>query len=147
MKKKNQPKTFQKFKRRLGTARGLKKKSATQTDLTLHTRIINLQTQSVSEDKSDHVTHRKLELKDLLVQLSHYNDTVRKDALLGMKELFVLHPSILPLHLSEIIERSVEKMVDLSSIVRKALHALLSHIFSTLSPELISPLSKFLLFT
>jgi hypothetical protein len=71
-------KDFKKNKFKLGTARGLKKKSATHTDLTLHTRAINFPTQSVTADKGTMVTHRHLELPDLLSQLEHHNDNVRK---------------------------------------------------------------------
>lgn len=74
----NKIKDFKKNKLKLGTARGLKKKSATHTDLTLHTRVINLPTQSVAADKGAIVTSRHLELPDLISQLSHHNDNVRR---------------------------------------------------------------------
>lgn len=34
--------------------------------------------QSITEDKGDYVNQRNLTLKDLLVQLKHYNKNVRK---------------------------------------------------------------------
>jgi hypothetical protein len=34
--------------------------------------------QSINEEKGDMVTHRKLELKDLLAQLDHHNHIVRR---------------------------------------------------------------------
>lgn len=155
-------KDFKKNKLKLGTARGLKKKAATHTDLTLHTRIINLPTQSVSGDKGTMVTSRHLELPDLLSQLSHHNDNVRKgifcafafqrqkssssrdslsrcsstyiysDALTGMVELFTLHPTTLSQHISEVVEKTVEMMLDGSPAVRKALNGLVTFLFETL---------------
>lgn len=56
-----------------------------------------------------------------------------------MKELFGLHPSELTLHLSEVFNRIIEKALDTSNSVRKALHGLLSFIFQQLQKEIFSP--------
>lgn len=105
---------------------------------------INMPIQSVNTTKGVAVTHRKLNLSDLLGQLKHYSENTRKgadkiksslmplDALLGLKELFTLHPNELTLHLSQVFEQVVEKMLDPSSNVRKALHTLLTYLFSVL---------------
>eukprot|EP01127_Copromyxa_protea_P017905 TRINITY_DN5526_c0_g2_i3.p1 TRINITY_DN5526_c0_g2~~TRINITY_DN5526_c0_g2_i3.p1 ORF type:complete len:990 (-),score=218.09 TRINITY_DN5526_c0_g2_i3:258-3227(-) len=130
---------FKRNKLKLGTARGLKKKSATHTDLTLHTRVINLPTQSVATDKGTMVTHRHLELADLLCQLSHHNDNVRKDALLGLVEIFTLHPSLLSQHLSEVVEKSVEMIIDGAAIVRKAFVDLTEFLLNELEEKFMFP--------
>jgi hypothetical protein len=95
----NQIKDFTKSKRKLGTKSGLKKKPTTLTDLTLHTRCssylsliiltllaIVMPSQSINLEKGEHVTHRKLELKDLISQCSHHNQTVRRGNLYSDEE-------------------------------------------------------------
>lgn len=93
-------------------------KAQNDTDVTFKSRAINLPGQSLNEDKSGQaVTLRNLTLQvaqqldsrrqcqgwihnmcclqELLNQLSHYSERVRKDALTGMQQLFLLHPEAL----------------------------------------------------
>jgi hypothetical protein len=96
--------------------------------------------QSVTEEKGEYVTNRNQSAEDLLPQLKHHNEHVRRgtllflvakadielivapttlDALLGLKDLLVSYPQLLSTHLGSICERAVETMVDLEHPVRQ----------------------------
>ena len=61
-------------------------------------------------------------------QLAHHNANVRHDSLTGLRELFTLHPIILTLNLSVLLEKISPIFTDSSSAVRQALLLLLKHI-------------------
>eukprot|EP01122_Echinamoeba_exundans_P011327 TRINITY_DN4459_c0_g1_i1.p1 TRINITY_DN4459_c0_g1~~TRINITY_DN4459_c0_g1_i1.p1 ORF type:complete len:1014 (-),score=207.45 TRINITY_DN4459_c0_g1_i1:937-3978(-) len=128
-------KDFLKKKKKLGQ----QAKSATATDLRFRTRAIFMPEQSVKQEHGDFVTHRNMSLSDLLPQVKHHNDNVRKDALLQMRDLLTKYPHLLDLHLAEICERVVECIVDLERNVRQALHTFLAGLFPLVSEEVIAP--------
>lgn len=62
-------------------------------------RKIHVAGQRIAEDKSDqHVTSRNLTLKELLSQLGHHSDKVRKDAVSGRFHSIHLPRSVTVLH-------------------------------------------------
>ncbi|KAF9116399.1 hypothetical protein BGX27_002758 [Mortierella sp. AM989] len=63
----------------------------------------------------------------------------RKDALLGLRDLFHRHPHLLPLHLGVLVNTIVRLLIDDSSIVRKALQSFLGEFIPTLHPRDVQP--------
>lgn len=127
----------------------------------MRTRGLNIQTQSVSVDKGDIVTQRNLTLKDLLSQLKHHNDHVRKcmswssdgqttaagltpwlggwvgmcdgvAAALGLAELVTSFPELLHSHLLPVLTATSAAVGDDSPPVRKAAGALLVDLMRTM---------------
>ncbi|CAB4317405.1 unnamed protein product [Prunus armeniaca] len=101
---------FKKIKRKIG-----KKlppaKNATNTEI--KSKAIILPEQSVASEKAGlAVNKRGLTLKELLQQTSHYSSKVRKEALLGIKDLFEKYPEELRLHKYAVIEKLRERIGD-----------------------------------
>ncbi|WCJ34196.1 ARM repeat superfamily protein [Euphorbia peplus] len=113
---------FKKIKRKLG--RKLPPpKNATNTEI--KSKAIILPEQSVAADKSGLALSKKgLTLKELLQQTSHYSPKVRKDGLLGMKDLFANHPEELNSHRYQVIEKLRERISDDDKMVRETLYQL-----------------------
>ncbi|XP_021639519.2 uncharacterized protein LOC110634708 isoform X3 [Hevea brasiliensis] len=117
---------FKKIKRKLG--RKLPPpKNATNTEI--KSKAIILPEQSVASEKMGLAVSKKgLTLKELLHQTSHHNAKVRKDALMGMKDLFLKYPEELKLHRYAVIEKLRERISDEDKMVREALYQLLNSV-------------------
>ncbi|XP_020535669.1 testis-expressed protein 10 isoform X2 [Jatropha curcas] len=117
---------FKKIKRKLG--RKLPPpKNATNTEI--KSKAIVLPEQSVASEKSGLAVSKKgLTLKELLQQTSHHNAKIRKDALMGMRDLFVKHPEELKLHKYAVIEKLRERISDDDKMVRETLYQLLKSV-------------------
>ncbi|KAK3227006.1 hypothetical protein Dsin_006868 [Dipteronia sinensis] len=117
---------FKKIKRKLG--RKLKpSKNATNTEI--KSKAIVLPEQSVASEKAGLAVSKKgLTLKELLQQTSHHNVKVRKDALLGIKDLFQRYPAELKLHRYVVIEKLRERISDDDKVVRETLYQLLKSV-------------------
>ncbi|XP_030525125.1 uncharacterized protein LOC115737229 isoform X2 [Rhodamnia argentea] len=113
---------FKKIKRKVG--RKLPPpKNATNTEI--KSKAIVLPEQSVASDRSGLAVNKKgLTLKELLQQTSHHNPKVRRDALMGIKDLFLKHPDELRLHMYAVIEKLRERIGDDDKLVREALYEL-----------------------
>ncbi|KAJ0088119.1 hypothetical protein Patl1_32722 [Pistacia atlantica] len=112
----------EKIKRKLG--RKLPPpKNATNTEI--KSKAIILPEQSVASEKAGLAVSKKgLTLKELLQQTSHHNAKVRKDALMGIKDLFQKHPGELRLHRYAAIEKLRERISDDDKVVREMLYQL-----------------------
>ncbi|XP_043815771.1 uncharacterized protein LOC110623015 isoform X3 [Manihot esculenta] len=117
---------FKKIKRKLG--RKLPPpKNATNTEI--KSKAIILPEQSLASEKMGLAVSKKgLTLKELLQQTSHHNAKVRKDALMGMKDLFLKHPEELKLHRYAVIEKLRERVSDEDKVVRETLYQLLKSV-------------------
>ncbi|GLT68689.1 hypothetical protein SLA2020_408980 [Shorea laevis] len=113
---------FKKIKRKLG--RKLPPpQNATNTEIKF--KAIVLPEQSVAAEKTGLAVSRKgLTLKELLQQTSHHNSKVRRDALMGIKDLLVKHPAELKSHLYVVIGKLRERISDDDKLVREALYQL-----------------------
>ncbi|OMO82550.1 Armadillo-like helical [Corchorus capsularis] len=113
---------FKKIKRKLG--RKLPPpKNATNTEI--KSKAIVLPEQSVATNKEGVAVSKKgLTLKELLQQTSHYNAKVRRDALMGIKDLAIKHPAELKLHRYAVIEKLRERISDDDKVVREGLYQL-----------------------
>ncbi|XP_058003358.1 uncharacterized protein LOC110634711 isoform X7 [Hevea brasiliensis] len=94
--------------------------------------------QSVASDKmSLGVSKKGLTLKELLQRTSHRNAKVRKDALMGMKDLFLMYPEELKLNPHEVIQILCGRFGDEDKMVRETLYQLLkSVIFPTCNEDM-----------
>ncbi|XP_061995367.1 uncharacterized protein LOC133713379 [Rosa rugosa] len=113
---------FKKIKRKIG-----RKLSPAQnaTNTEIKSKAIVLPEQSVASEKAGLAVNKKgLTLKELLQQTSHYSSKVRKDALLGIKDLFLKHPEELRLHKYAVIEKLREHIGDDDRLVRETLYQL-----------------------
>ncbi|XP_030499534.2 uncharacterized protein LOC115714916 isoform X1 [Cannabis sativa] len=113
---------FKKIKRKIG--RKLPPaKNATNTEI--KSKAIILPEQSVAADKVGlAVNKRGLTLKELLQQSSHRNAKVRKDALMGIRDLLLANPLELSLHKYAVIEKLRERVGDDDKAVRETLYQL-----------------------
>ncbi|KAL7198113.1 hypothetical protein ACSBR2_020602 [Camellia fascicularis] len=121
---------FKKIKRKIG--RKLPPpKNATNTEI--KSKAIILPEQSVASEKAGLAVSKKgLTLKELLQQTSHHNSKVRKDALIGIRDIFLKYPTELRLHKLAVIEKLRERISDDDKLVRETLYQLLkSVIFPT----------------
>ncbi|GAB2266847.1 hypothetical protein Dimus_001835 [Dionaea muscipula] len=113
---------FKKFKRKLGR-RLPPPKNATNTEI--KSKAIILPEQSVAADKAGLAVSKKgLTLKELLQQTSHYNSKVRKDALVGIRDLFLKYPEELLSHKLAVMEKLRERISDPDRLVRETLYQL-----------------------
>ncbi|KAJ3036555.1 Testis-expressed sequence 10 protein [Rhizophlyctis rosea] len=123
-KKKLKAEDFQKKKLKVG-----KKKPAasTATDLSFRTQTVVVPNQTILENKpsTELVNSRNHSLKELLVQSRHYSTGVRKDAVVGVRDLFQRHPHALLSQLSPLFEALAKLIVDEDDDVRKALISLM----------------------
>uniref|UniRef100_A0A0R3RHC5 Ipi1_N domain-containing protein n=1 Tax=Elaeophora elaphi TaxID=1147741 RepID=A0A0R3RHC5_9BILA len=81
---------------------GKKLKKTTATDTRIHSKKVVLVEQLTKSD-NDFLSYRGLSLDELCRQLGHYNINVRRDAVVGVKQLFSSHPELLPKHLHLLI--------------------------------------------
>ena len=118
------------FKRRKVKV-GKKLKPANATDTSFTARSVRMPGQNSMKEKGDIVTKRNLNMKDLMVQLGHYNAKVRKDAIWGIKELTSVHQNVVlgGETLGRLLRRLIELVVDNDTDVRIALLELLKHLF------------------
>ncbi|XP_058107248.1 uncharacterized protein LOC131250885 isoform X2 [Magnolia sinica] len=124
---------FKKIKRKIG--RKLPPpKNATNTQV--KSKAIVLPEQSVASERVGLAVSRKgLTLKELLQQTSHHNARVRKDALIGVRDLALKYPAELRLHKLAIIEKLRERISDDDKVVRETLYQLLKSVIFPCSKE------------
>lgn len=116
-KQKQAPKDFAKVKNKVGKS---KKAASNDTKTDFKVRKVQLTSQSALEEKGDEVTHRKLGLLELLGQLQHHSNRVRRDAVSGLHELCREHDGVLRTNLARIIDATSMIAIDSSAEVRSA---------------------------
>ncbi|PWN52619.1 hypothetical protein IE53DRAFT_340251 [Violaceomyces palustris] len=137
---------FQKTKLKLGK----KQQPNNATDTSFKSRTIALPQQSINIDKSQSLTNsRNLGINELVPQLRHYGAGVRKaDAVLGLRELFFLHPFLIPTTVGQAIPDVARLIGDDDAGVRKALIAFLAWYLPQVPTSSLAPYySTLLLFT
>ncbi|KAK1438756.1 hypothetical protein QVD17_04566 [Tagetes erecta] len=114
---------FKKIKRKVGRKLPPPKNT---TNTEVKSKAIILPEQSfVSEKVGLAVSKKGLTLKELLQQTSHHNAKVRRDALIGIRDIFLNHPAELKMHRLTVIEKLRERMSDEDKVVRETLFQLL----------------------
>ncbi|KAF9139855.1 hypothetical protein BGX30_007387 [Mortierella sp. GBA39] len=135
--KKEKNADFKKTKLKVG-----KKKAVADsfTDTSFKSKAISLPSQSISHDKTALLTNsRNVTFVELMTQLKHYSPGTRKDALLGLRDLFHRHLHLLPLHLGVLVNSVVRLLIDDSAVVRKALQNFLGEFIPMLHARDIHP--------
>ncbi|XP_029360486.1 testis-expressed protein 10 homolog [Echeneis naucrates] len=134
-KKKKRQDDFQKVKLKVGKK---KPKADNATNTNFRTKGIHLSEQ-LKRDTSGPTTHRQLGINDLLSQLHHYNANVKHSALLGLKELLSLTPSLLEQHLSRLLSEVAAVFTDKDGNVRVAATRVLRFIAQCVPAERVAP--------
>lgn len=134
-KKKKRQDDFQKVKLKVGKT---KPKADNATNTNFRTKGIHL-TEQLKRDTSGPTTNRQLGINDLLSQLHHYNDNVKHSALLGLRELLSLHPSLLEQHLSRLLSEVAAVFTDKDESVRVAATRVLKFIAQCVPSERVAP--------
>ncbi|XP_026228809.1 testis-expressed protein 10 homolog [Anabas testudineus] len=134
-KKKKRQDDFQKVKLKVGKK---KPKADNATNTNFRTKGIHLPEQ-LKRDTSGPTTHRQLGINDLLSQLHHYNANVKHSALLGLRELLSLNPSLLEQHLSRLLSEVAAVFTDKDGNVRVAATRVLRFIAQSVPAERVAP--------
>lgn len=66
---------------------------------------------------SEALSTRKLNVKELLSRLNHFNTNSRTDALDGLKELITLHPEVLEQNLGQLIHGVTTLLINIEKVV------------------------------
>ncbi|BAT82241.1 hypothetical protein LR48_Vigan07g234800 [Vigna angularis] len=113
---------FKKIRRKIGRKLPPPKNT---TNTEIKSKAIVLPEQSVAAEKAGLAVNKKgLTLKELLQQTSHHNPKVRREALMGIKDLFTRHPAEQKLHRYVTVEKLRERIGDDDKVVRKSLYDL-----------------------
>ncbi|XP_068616452.1 testis-expressed protein 10 homolog [Brachionichthys hirsutus] len=134
-KKKKRQDDFQKVKLKVGKT---KPKADNATNTNFRTRGINLSEQ-LKRDTAGPTTHRQLGVNDLMSQLHHYNANVKNSALLGLRELLSLNPSLLEQHLSRLLSEVAAVVTDKDGNVRAGATRVLKFIAQSVPAERVAP--------
>lgn len=134
-KKRKRQDDFQKVKLKVGKK---KPRSENATLTNFKTKTIHLPEQ-LKEDLTLPTNNRKLNIKDLLSQMHHYNAGVKQSALLGLKDLLSQYPYIIDAHLSNILSEVTAVFTDKDANVRLAAVQLLQFLAPKIRAEQISP--------
>nr|CAD7455331.1 unnamed protein product [Timema tahoe] len=111
------------------------------TDTSFKTRSIVITEQFKTTDESQPLSSRKLNVKELVTRLKHYNDTVRQNAVAGLKEIIITHTeSVLGSYFYSLVMAITELIVSevMRNIRREALK-LLQLIMAQVSVEKVTP--------
>ncbi|XP_019747674.1 testis-expressed protein 10 homolog isoform X2 [Hippocampus comes] len=134
-KKKKRQDDFQKVKLKVGKK---KPRADNATNTNFRTKGIYLPEQ-LKTDTSGPITNRQLGINDLLSQLHHYNANVKHGALLGLRELLLVNPSLLEQHLSRLLSEVAAVFTDKDANVRVAATRVLRYIAQSVPAERVAP--------
>ncbi|XP_047454705.1 testis-expressed protein 10 homolog isoform X2 [Mugil cephalus] len=134
-KKKKRQDDFQKVKLKVGKK---KPKADNATNTNFRSKGIHLPEQ-LKRDTSGPTTHRQLGINELLSQLHHYNANVKHGALLGLRELLSINPSVLEQHLSRLLSEVAAVFTDKDRNVRVAATRVLRFIAQSVPAERVAP--------
>ncbi|XP_056142166.1 testis-expressed protein 10 homolog [Lampris incognitus] len=134
-KKKKRQDDFQKVKLKVGKK---KPKAVNATTTNFRTKGIHLSEQ-LKRDTSGPKTNRQLGINDLLSQLHHYSGNVKQSALVGLRELLSLSPSLLEQHLSRLLSEVAAVFTDKDASVRMGAARLLRYIAQCVPADRAAP--------
>ncbi|PIO73905.1 hypothetical protein TELCIR_04114 [Teladorsagia circumcincta] len=108
---------FKKVKLKVG--KKLKKTATTDTTITTKKVVLisQLQVKNVTSDKP--LSYRGLSLEELCKQLGHFNKSVRRDALMGTKQLLMSRPDLIENHLRTLVPAVARLISDCAYVVDK----------------------------
>uniref|UniRef100_A0A1I7X4V7 Ipi1_N domain-containing protein n=1 Tax=Heterorhabditis bacteriophora TaxID=37862 RepID=A0A1I7X4V7_HETBA len=103
---------FKKVKLRVG--RKLKKTNTTDTTVQVKKVVLLSQLNEKLETADQPLSFRGLSLDDLCKQLGHFNQNIRKDAIIGTKQLLTSRPDLIKVHLRTLIP-SIARLISSSN--------------------------------
>ncbi|EKM61169.1 uncharacterized protein PHACADRAFT_247608 [Phanerochaete carnosa HHB-10118-sp] len=145
--KKEKAADFSKAKLKLGKG---KQTPSNAVDTSFKARSIALPSQTIVHDVERGIptTKRKLTLDDLISHLKHYNAGVRRDAIIGLRELFEDHPGVIVSSLSATLSNCARVIGDEDVGVRKTLLSFFGWLLPQIPRHTLVPhASMLLLFT
>ena len=137
MPKKNNEPDFKKVKQKVGT----KKVNPRETNVNIRTKRIRIQEQSIMREDEDMVNYRNKSLNDLVSQFTHYNAGVRKEAVLGLRDLFTQNEILYTTSLSVLVTKTIPLLLDVDVGVRQALVTVYSSMLVNVSQGQLLPFS------
>ncbi|TDL28320.1 hypothetical protein BD410DRAFT_780804 [Rickenella mellea] len=146
-KRKEKAADFNKAKLKLGKG---KQAASNAIDTSFKARSIALPQQSitVTKDASVPTTKRKLTFDDLTSHLKHHNVGVRRDAIMGLRELCEGYPDVLEAKLKDLITACARLIGDEDASVRKTLLTFFIWLFPRIrSDQIVAHAPLLLLFT
>ena len=128
-------------KKKVKVGRKLERQNETKTSFKV--RKLSIARQSVASDRSgQEVNSRGLTLRELLGQVSHYSSAVRKEAIAGLKDFFVLHTQTLPTHIGAVFDKVSDIVSDSDPAVRKEFQSLMYYLLKTADKNSLEPFLK-----
>lgn len=121
---------------------GKKAKKLNETNTNFVTKSIVMPKQSTFDEKGGAVNQRNLRFIDLIPQLKHYNPSIRKDAVLGLKDFFIRNPESLLPKLSQTLDAILPMLIDVEKQVRSSLKVLIQYIISKVQSTQYQPYMK-----
>ena len=95
-------------------------------------------------EESDVVNYRNKSLADLVSQFTHYSANVRKDAVLGLRDLFAQNEILYSTSVNVLITNSIKLLLDSDVGVRQALVSVYSTLLPNISKSQLSPFADLL---
>ena len=114
------------------------------TNVNVRTKRIRVQEQSIMREESDVVNYRNKSLADLVSQFTHYSANVRKDAVLGLRDLFAQNEILYSTSVNVLITNSIKLLLDSDVGVRQALVSVYSTLLPNVSKSKLSPFADLL---
>lgn len=116
MPKRNSEPDFKKVKQKVGQ----KKIDPKATNVNVRMKRIRVQEQSIMRDDQEMVNYRNKSLADLVGQFTHYNAGVRREAILGLRDLFSQNEILYSTSLNVLITKTIPLILDSDVSVRQA---------------------------
>jgi len=137
-KKKAAPKDFEKIKNKVGKAKA-KARNFTFSDFKVKQVVVP--DQSVLKDKKANaeLSRRKLDLPELIAHCRHYNASVKKDALLQLRQVCSDHSEVLARELEKVVETASTCNSDDDHGVREESRRLLAVVLRDANAEALTP--------
>lgn len=143
-KKKEKVADFSRAKLKLGKGKAAAT-NAVDTSFKARSIVLPSQTITAEKDGNEPITRRQLTFGNLLSHLKHYNAGQRKDALLGLRELFDSNWEILNSCLTPLVNALVRLIGDEDASVRKQLLSFLAWMLPRIPSEDLVPHAPLLL--
>lgn len=89
--------------------------NVTKTNFKIKKIVIREQLKKHGETEA--LSARKLNIKELLSRLNHFNTHSRTEALTGLKELIEAHPEVLELNLGELVHGITPLVLNIEKVV------------------------------
>ena len=116
MPKRNKESDFKKVKQKVGQ----KKIDPKATNVNVRMKRIRVQEQSIMREDQEMVNYRNKSLADLVGQFTHYNAGVRREAILGLCDLFSQNEILYSTSLNILITKTIPLLLDTDISVRQA---------------------------